>query len=55
MYLIKLLIWSLLYPVVLLGFAVRIVFLVFTFLFHSPVDIWILISKSLESTQVEER
>jgi hypothetical protein len=55
MFLIKTAIWTLLYPLVLLGFAARIVFMIISFLFHSPVDIWILISSSLESTQVEEQ
>jgi hypothetical protein len=54
MFLAKLIAWLVLYPLTLLGFVMTTVFSVFSFLFNSPVDIWIMISKTLDEEKVSD-
>ena len=53
MFLPKLVIWSLVYPFTLISFLAITLFDVICFLFHSPVDIWMLIDKALKQQEVE--
>lgn len=53
MFLIKLAMWSVLFPAALLGYAIMTILEVIAFLFNSPVDIWRIISNSLDSVQEE--
>ena len=48
MLLTKVLAWSVLYPIALCGFAVSTLFTVISFLFNSPVDIWVMISSTID-------
>ncbi len=48
MVLIKTLAWIVMYPLVLIGFAAVNVLNTLSFLFNSPVDIWNIISDSID-------
>jgi hypothetical protein len=54
MLLTKVIAWSLLYPIALCGFAMSIVFTIVSFLFNSPVDIWIMISNTIDENEVSD-
>lgn len=53
MLLIKILFWLVLYPFGLFGYMVMSIFEMGVFLFHSPVDIWNIISKAVDNIQEE--
>lgn len=50
----KMLVWIVLYPIMLLSFLTTSLWSIVTFLFHSPVDVWIMISKAVDQA-VEEQ
>ncbi len=54
MFLVKTVLWVLLYPLLFTGYFAISCFQALSFLFNSPVDLWIIISNSLEQ-QAEEQ
>lgn len=49
-------IWSILYPITLLGFVCVTLWRIFWFLFNSPVDIWTMIGEAVnEQEEVEKQ
>lgn len=48
MLLTKAILWSILYPALVLVYATHTLFMWIKFLFNSPVDVWVMISESLE-------
>jgi len=53
MLLVQTSIWIVLYPLVVLGFALKIILQSVWFLFNSPVDIWQIIGDALEDLKKE--
>lgn len=54
MFLVKTTLWILLYPLLFTGYFLISCWQALSFMFHSPVDLWIIISNSLEQ-QAEEQ
>jgi hypothetical protein len=48
------LVWMLLYPIMLLSFLATSLWGVVVFLFHSPVDVWVMISKAVDQALEEQ-
>lgn len=53
MFLVKSALWIVVYPLVLFGYAALSLTSWIGFLFHSPVDIWNIISNALEQAAAE--
>ena len=53
MFLIKLLIWMLVYPLMFAGFLMGSMFGWMVFLFNSPVDIWNIISSGVDEASMQ--
>jgi hypothetical protein len=51
--LLKLILWTLLYPLVVAGYALMSIFEICVFVFNSPVDVWMIISDSVDNPQEE--
>jgi len=53
MLLLKTAIWSLMYPTIVAAYAAHTIFMWVKFLFNSPVDVWTIISTSIEEAMKE--
>lgn len=51
--LLKMILWTFLYPLVVAGYAIMSIFEVAVFIFNSPVDVWTIISDSVDNPQEE--
>jgi hypothetical protein len=47
--------WGVLYPITLIGFALHTALQIIWFLFNSPVDIWHMIGESLNEMKPKEK
>ena len=54
MLLVKSALWVVVYPFILFGYGLSVAWEVISFLFHSPVDVWSIISKSIDEAQGTE-
>lgn len=55
MFLIKVVIWSVMFPITVVGFAWMSLLQCLAFLFNCPIDIWTIVSRNVdEAVAVEE-
>lgn len=53
MLLMKIMFWLMLYPLSVVGFIITSIWDMVLFLFHSPVDIWNIISRAFDNIEAE--